>query len=99
MTRAVVDAVAIPVVASGGAGNPEHSAGRSGQEAGASAALAASIFHYRHYSIRETKEYLAQPRRARPAVDRSLSPSPRRVAHIASQAAANRPAIVTPRSS
>jgi cyclase len=59
MTRAVVDAVAIPVVASGGAGNPEHLRAVLA-DAGASAALAASIFHYRHYSIRETKEYLAR---------------------------------------
>ena len=58
MTRAVVDGVEIPVVASGGAGNPEHLRAVLA-EAGASAALAASIFHYRHYSIGETKEYLA----------------------------------------
>lgn len=57
MTRAVVDAVAVPVVASGGAGNPEHLRAVLA-DAGASAALAASIFHYRHYSIRDTKEYL-----------------------------------------
>jgi cyclase len=59
MTRAVVDTVAIPVVASGGAGEPEHLRAVLA-DAGASAALAASIFHYRHYSIRETKEYLAR---------------------------------------
>ncbi len=58
MTRAVVDAVAIPVVASGGAGNPEHLRAVLA-DAGASAALAASIFHYQQYSIRETKDYLA----------------------------------------
>jgi cyclase len=59
MTRAVVDAVEIPVVASGGAGNPEHLRTVLA-EAGASAALAASIFHYRQYSIGETKQYLAE---------------------------------------
>src|SRR5262245_8511885 len=59
MTRAVVDAVEIPVVASGGAGHPEHLRAVLA-EAGAAAALAASIFHYRHYSIGETKEYLAR---------------------------------------
>ena len=59
MTRAVVDAVEIPVVASGGAGHPEHLRAVLA-EAGASAALAASIFHYRRYSIAETKAYLAQ---------------------------------------
>ena len=58
MTRAVVDAVEVPVVASGGAGSPEHLRAVLA-EAGASAALAASIFHYREYSIPETKDYLA----------------------------------------
>ena len=58
MTRAVVESVEIPVVASGGAGEPEHLRAVL-DEAGASAALAASIFHYQRYSIRETKEYLA----------------------------------------
>ena len=52
------DAVNIPVVASGGAGNPEHL--RQAFEVGASAALAASIFHYGQYTIAETKAYLAQ---------------------------------------
>jgi cyclase len=47
------------VVASGGAGSPEHLRAVLA-EAGASAALAASIFHYRRYSIAETKEYLAR---------------------------------------
>jgi cyclase len=59
MTRAVADAVRIPVVASGGAGTPEHlrqvlSEGR------ADAALAASIFHYNEYGIPATKAYLAE---------------------------------------
>jgi imidazole glycerol-phosphate synthase subunit HisF len=58
MTRAVVDAVDIPVVASGGAGSPEHLRAVLA-DAGASAALAASIFHYGQYSIVETKAYLA----------------------------------------
>jgi cyclase len=58
MTRAVVDAVEIPVVASGGAGSPEHLRTVLA-EAGASAALAASIFHYGEFSIAETKDYLA----------------------------------------
>ena len=48
----------LPVVASGGAGNPEHL--RQAFEAGASAALAASIFHYGQYTIPETKDYLAK---------------------------------------
>ncbi len=58
ITRAVAEAVGIPVIASGGAGGPEHiyevlTAGA------ADAALAASIFHYESYSIAETKKYLA----------------------------------------
>jgi len=59
MTRAVAEAVRIPVVASGGAGSPEHlyqvlTVGR------ADAALAASIFHYNEFGIQATKAYLAQ---------------------------------------
>jgi imidazole glycerol-phosphate synthase subunit HisF len=57
MLRAVGKSVGIPVVASGGAGNPEHL--REAFEAGADAALAASIFHYDEYSIPVTKEYLS----------------------------------------
>jgi cyclase len=57
MTGAVARAVNIPVVASGGAGSPEHL--RLAFEAGADAALAASIFHYNEYSISATKKYLA----------------------------------------
>jgi cyclase len=59
ITRAVADAVRIPVVASGGAGSPEHlyEAVTAG---GASAALAASIFHFGQYTIAETKAYLAE---------------------------------------
>ena len=59
MTRAVAEAVNIPVVASGGAGEPAHlyDVLTAGQ---ASAALAASIFHYGEYAIDETKRYLAE---------------------------------------
>ncbi len=57
LTRAVVDAVGIPVIASGGVGELEHL--RSGLvEGGAAAALAASIFHDGVHSIREAKEFL-----------------------------------------
>jgi len=59
MTRAVAEAVNIPVVASGGAGSPEHMY-QAFTEGKADAALAASIFHYGTYSIQETKRYLAQ---------------------------------------
>jgi cyclase len=57
LTRAVSDAVGVPVIASGGAGTLEHLA--EGLRAGADAALAASIFHYRTYSVAEAKAYLA----------------------------------------
>jgi len=57
LTRSVVDAVSIPVIASGGVGNLEHL--HDGfTKGGASACLAASIFHYREYTIGEAKEYL-----------------------------------------
>jgi cyclase len=59
LTRAVSDAVGIPVIAPGGVGNPGHileglTAGR------ADAALAASIFHYREYTIPEVKAFLKE---------------------------------------
>jgi cyclase len=59
LTRFISDRVGIPVIASGGVGTLEHI--YEGFTLGnASAALAASIFHYRTYSIRECKEYLQQ---------------------------------------
>lgn len=58
MTRAVSDAVRIPVVASGGAGSPEHLF-QVLTEGRADAALAASIFHYHEHGIPATKAYLA----------------------------------------
>jgi cyclase len=57
MLEAVSRAVNVPVVASGGAGHPEHL--RQAFAAGADAALAASIFHYNEFSIPDTKAYLA----------------------------------------
>jgi cyclase len=59
LTAAVSKAVNIPVIASGGAGHPHHilEALTVGQ---ADAALAASIFHYREFTLSETKEYLWQ---------------------------------------
>lgn len=57
LTRAVADLVGIPVIASGGVGNLQHI--YDGLTQGkASAALAASIFHYRKYSIADCKNYL-----------------------------------------
>jgi cyclase len=58
MTRAVADAVGVPVVASGGAGEPEHLY-QALTAGGADAALAASIFHYREHGIPATKAFLA----------------------------------------
>src|SRR5512139_1253445 len=58
LTRAIADAVHVPVIASGGVGTLEHI--YEGLTAGgATAALAASIFHYREYTVRECKDYLA----------------------------------------
>ena len=59
MTAAVSEAVTIPVVASGGAGAPEHLV-QALTVGKADAALAASIFHYHEYGIRATKAYLAE---------------------------------------
>lgn len=58
-TRAISDAVSIPVVASGGAGKLEHFYDAVVQ-GGAQILLAASVFHYRTFSIREVKEYLSK---------------------------------------
>jgi cyclase len=59
LTAAVSQAVTIPVVASGGAGRPEHLADAI-QVGKADAALAASIFHFGQYSIQETKRVMAE---------------------------------------
>jgi cyclase len=59
LTRAVAEAVGIPVVGSGGAGSPQH-VFEALTEGRADAALAASIFHYNQFGIRVTKAYLAQ---------------------------------------
>jgi cyclase len=58
LTRTVVDAVTIPVVASGGVGTLEHLA-EGALYGGADAVLAASIFHYGEFSVSQAKEYLA----------------------------------------
>ena len=57
LTRAIADAVRIPVIASGGAGTLEHFK-EALTEGGADAVLAASLFHYKELEIREVKEYL-----------------------------------------
>ena len=58
LTRAVARAVNVPVIASGGAGNLEHLV-EVIRDADADAVLAASIFHYGEYTIREAKAYMA----------------------------------------
>ena len=73
LTRAVADAVRVPVIASGGVGTLEHI--REGlTDGGATAALAASIFHYREYTVAECKQYLAD----RGVPVRALENSPQR---------------------
>jgi imidazole glycerol-phosphate synthase subunit HisF len=59
LTRAVADAVSVPVIASGGVGNLDHLVAgiRDGH---ATAVLAASIFHFGEYSVRQAKEYMAR---------------------------------------
>jgi imidazole glycerol-phosphate synthase subunit HisF len=56
-TKAIADAVKVPVVASGGAGKLEHFYDAV-TKGGASILLAASVFHYRTFSIRQVKEFL-----------------------------------------
>jgi len=58
LTRAVTDAVGIPVIASGGVGTLEHLA-EGALEGGADAVLAASIFHFGEHSVGEAKQHLA----------------------------------------
>jgi imidazole glycerol-phosphate synthase subunit HisF len=58
LTRAVADAVGVPVIASGGVGNLAHLA-EGIIVGGADAVLAASIFHFGEYTVRQAKEYMA----------------------------------------
>ncbi len=59
LTRAISDAVAVPVVASGGVGTLYHLV-EGIKEGGASAVLAASIFHFGEHTVREAKEYMKE---------------------------------------
>lgn len=59
LTRAVSDAVSVPVIASGGVGTLEHMA-EGILKGGASAVLAASIFHFGEFSVEETKRYMSE---------------------------------------
>ena len=58
LTRAVSEAVSVPLIASGGVGNPQHLADGVLQGK-ADAVLAASIFHFQHYSIQQAKQHMA----------------------------------------
>jgi cyclase len=59
LTRAIADAVSVPVIASGGVGSLDHLV-EGVREGHASAVLAASIFHYGEYSIGEAKRHMAE---------------------------------------
>jgi imidazole glycerol-phosphate synthase subunit HisF len=59
LTRAVVDAVSVPVIASGGVGTLDHLV-EGLRDGGANAVLAASIFHFGEFSIGEAKDYMAR---------------------------------------
>lgn len=59
LTRAISDAVSIPVIASGGVGDLQHLVDGVDQ-GGADAVLAASIFHFAEYSVGEAKQYMAE---------------------------------------
>src|SRR5262252_2875995 len=59
LTRAVADAVSVPVIASGGVGNLDHLV-EGIRDGHAAAVLAASIFHFGEYSVRQAKDYMAQ---------------------------------------
>ena len=59
LTRAVSDAVTVPVIASGGVGNLDHLADGV-QQGGADAVLAASIFHYGEYTVGQAKQRMAE---------------------------------------
>ncbi|MGH9302303.1 MAG: imidazole glycerol phosphate synthase subunit HisF [Acidimicrobiales bacterium] len=58
LTRAVTDAVGVPVIASGGVGELDHLV-QGARQGGADAVLAASIFHYGYFSVAQAKNYMA----------------------------------------
>lgn len=59
LNRAIADAVAVPIIASGGVGNLQHLVDGV-KLGGADAVLAASIFHYGEYTVRQAKQYMAE---------------------------------------
>ena len=78
LTRAITDAVSVPVIASGGAGNAAHMV-EAVKDGGANAVLAASIFHFGEVSIDEVRAALAAaglPARALPGAEEAAKASP-----------------------
>jgi len=59
LTRAIADAISVPVIASGGVGDLEHMV-EGIRDGHATAVLAASIFHFGEHSVREAKQYMAK---------------------------------------
>src|SRR4029079_16998215 len=59
LTRAIADAVTVPVIASGGVGNLDHLV-EGIRDGHATAVLAASIFHFGEYTVRQAKDHMAQ---------------------------------------
>ncbi len=59
LNRAISDSVAVPIIASGGVGNLQHLVDGI-QQGGADAVLAASIFHYGEYSVKQAKQFMSQ---------------------------------------
>src|SRR5205807_2418485 len=59
LTRAIADAVTVPVIASGGVGNLDHLV-EGIRDGHATAVLAASIFHFGEYTVRQAKGYMAK---------------------------------------
>jgi cyclase len=59
LTRAIADAVTVPVIASGGVGNLDHLV-EGIRDGHATAVLAASIFHFGQYTVREAKQHMAR---------------------------------------
>jgi cyclase len=59
LTRAVADAVSVPVIASGGVGSVEHLA-QGVLEGGADAVLAASVFHFGDFTVRQAKQHMKE---------------------------------------
>jgi cyclase len=59
LTKAVTDALEIPVIASGGVGNLQHLADGV-KQGGADAVLAASIFHFGEYTVQQAKQFMAR---------------------------------------